>query len=128
MKLVVYEQDSEVALSLFEGASRLVSASLGYVEARSALSRLSHEGHLRGTWRDRAPAELERIWRAVDVVQLDDGIVHGAGDVADLLRLRAGNAIHLASALAVAGPELVLATWDAELREAAVDAGLAVAP
>jgi hypothetical protein len=64
----------------------------------------------------------------VDVVQLDDRLVRSAGDVSEDRRLRAGDAIHLASALVVDEPELVLVTWDHELARAAREVGLAVAP
>jgi len=128
VKIVVHEPESDVARSLFETASELVSASLGYVEARSALSRLAREGRIRGAGRDRARAELERIWQIANIVDFDARLVGRAGDVSELLDLRAGDAIHLASALALEAPELVFATWDDELGRAARDAGLAVAP
>lgn len=64
----------------------------------------------------------------MNVVQLDDRLVDRAGDIAERLRLRAGDAIHLTSALALAEPELVFATWDQALQAAAREAGLAVAP
>jgi uncharacterized protein len=42
--------------------------------------------------------------------------------------LRGYDAVHLASALALTSTRIVLATWDADLRRAAVTEGLAVAP
>ena len=75
-----------------------------------------------------ARSELERVWRDLSLVRLDDTLVQISGDAAEQLRLRAGDAIQLASALSIREPELVFATWDAELARAALDAGLAVAP
>ena len=42
--------------------------------------------------------------------------------------LRGYDAVHLASALALGPGDTILATWDRDLCNAAVDAGLAVAP
>jgi uncharacterized protein len=42
--------------------------------------------------------------------------------------LRANDAIHLASAVALRNPRLIVVSWDADLRRAALEAGLAVAP
>lgn len=122
------ERDSDVAWSLFETASEVVSASLGYVQARSALSRLVRDGRVPRAASDRARVELERIWQIAHIVHLDSQLVSVAGDISELFGLRAGDAIHLASALALAEPELVFVTWDDELARAARDAGLAVAP
>lgn len=62
------------------------------------------------------------------MIELDDVLIRSAADTADVLQLTAGDAIHLAAALTVDATELVFATWDAELRRAALEAGLAVAP
>ena len=51
-----------------------------------------------------------------------------SGDTAVLSRLRAGDAIHLASALVLGDPDLVMATWDQGLGRAAREVGLAIAP
>ncbi len=76
----------------------------------------------------RAREQLERIWIDVNVIQLDDRLVRSAADVSEARRLRAGDAIHLASALVVEEPELVFVTWDGDLRRAAFESGLPVAP
>lgn len=83
---------------------------------------------LRGARAGRARHELEQIWRDLTIVRLDDRIVGLAGDVAEKARLRSGDAVQLASVLAIADPELVFAVWDGELRRAAIESGLAVAP
>lgn len=128
MKLLAEEQGSAVAKSLFEAATEVFTASVGYVEARSALGRLARAGRVRGADRNRARAELERVWLASSVVHLDRDLVARAGDVSELQGLRAGDAIHLTSALVLDEPELVFATWDQELGRAAREAGFAVVP
>ena len=55
-------------------------------------------------------------------------IAEVAGLVAEQLRLRALDAIHLASALEFAELDPAVVSWDADLRRAALEAGLAVVP
>jgi len=128
VKLLAREPGFDVAVAVLGSAHRLFMASVGYVETRSALGALVREGRLRGTRGDRARLELERIWADLNVVQLDDRLVRMSGDTAVLSRLRAGDAIHLASALVLGDPDLVMATWDQDLGRAAREVGLAIAP
>ena len=114
--------------SLFEASRRVFATSIGYVETRSALSAMTSAGRLRGSSATRARLDLERIWRDLNVVRLDDRLVELAGEAAEHSRLRAGDAIQLTSAVTLTDPELVFAVWDHELARAAREAGLAVAP
>jgi predicted nucleic acid-binding protein len=113
---------------LFRSASELASASLAYIEARAALGRIEREGRVTRAGADRARADLEWIWSELHAISLDDSLVRRAASAAELLRLRAGDAIHVSSALAFDAPELVFATWDSDLRHGALEAGLMVAP
>jgi predicted nucleic acid-binding protein len=128
VKLLAREPGFDLAVALLGSAHRIFMASVGYVETRSALGALMRAGRLRGPTGDRAQLELERIWTDLNVVQLDDRLVRLSGDTAVLSGLRAGDAIHLASALVLGDPDLVLTTWDRDLGRAAREAGLAVAP
>lgn len=103
-------------------------ASVGYTEARAALAAARRQRRLSATGLGFAKAELLRLWNDVDVQQLDDQLVHLAGETAESFSLRALDAVHLAAALALDDPDLVVATWDEHLRSAAISAGLAVAP
>jgi uncharacterized protein len=51
-----------------------------------------------------------------------------AGELADECALRGYGAVHLATALALSSGETIFATWDRDLSNVAVGAGLAVAP
>lgn len=113
---------------MWDAATAIRIASVGYVEARAALAaarrhrRVSHRGLIA------AKAELERKWGEVDVQHVDHDLVRRAGNVAESYSLRALDAIHLTAALVLEDQRLVLATWDQRLRVAAQAAGLAVAP
>jgi len=76
---------------------------------------------------DRAVAELDALNAELAIVAVDEALAQRAGELADERALRGYDAVHLASALAL-GPETILATWDRDLSDASVGAGLAVAP
>jgi hypothetical protein len=61
-------------------------------------------------------------------VELTAAVEQHAGRLAGRRALRGADAVHLASALAIADPELVLAVWDRRLHVGATAAGLRVAP
>lgn len=128
VKLVVREEGSDVASLLAEEATEIVSASLLYVEARAALARAVREGRLRGRQRTTARSELERVWDEVIAIDLGLELIRRSGEAAELAGLRAGDAIHLAAALSLEEPELLLATWDQNLARAARESGFVVAP
>jgi uncharacterized protein len=51
-----------------------------------------------------------------------------AGQLARSHALRGADAVHLASALAIDDPDLIIAVWDRRLHTGAVTAGLHIAP
>lgn len=128
LKLLLREEGSETAARLGDDAGELVSASLVYVEARAALARAAGHRRLPRSRALRARSELDALWEETLVIGLDSEVLAAAGEITDVYRLRAADAIHLASALTLGDPDLVFATWDAELGRAARESGLAVAP
>jgi uncharacterized protein len=72
--------------------------------------------------------DLDQRWRSIHGIEVDDPLARAAGELAEEFSLRALDAVHLAAALAVAEPDLVVATWDRRLADAARAAGLNVAP
>lgn len=62
------------------------------------------------------------------MIGVDGSLARSAGRLAELRALRGYDAVHLASALTVDAADLVLATWDRDLADAAVAEALAVAP
>ncbi len=77
---------------------------------------------------NRAVAELDALNAELVIIGVDDLLAHRAGALADTHALRGYDALHLASALALGPGETILVTWDRALSDAAVEAGLAVAP
>jgi predicted nucleic acid-binding protein len=77
---------------------------------------------------DRAVAELNALNAELVIVGVDEALAQRAGELAGERALRGYDAVHLASALALGPGDTILATWDRDLSNAAVDTGLAVAP
>ncbi|MDX6648112.1 MAG: uncharacterized protein QOJ97_63 [Solirubrobacteraceae bacterium] len=101
-------------------AHRAVSR-VGYVETLRALTRAAGE-------RGAAPRNFLAEWPLLDVVELDELVAQSAARMAVDLDLRTLDAVHLASAMALPGSDLVLATWDQRLWNAAREHGVAVLP
>jgi predicted nucleic acid-binding protein len=76
----------------------------------------------------RALVLLDDRWQNVETREVDDRLIGLAARVIDRHRLKTFDALHLATALDAGRPELLFATWDAELGRSAEAEGLAVVP
>jgi predicted nucleic acid-binding protein len=76
----------------------------------------------------RARSRLEAFVEALDLVGVTEQLARQAGTIAEAYVLRAYDAVHLASAVAVADDEFVLVAADGELLAAARAIGLVTAP
>ena len=100
---------------------------LAYPEARAALAAARRADRLTATGYRTAVSDFEALHATTLIVGIDDSLARGAGDLAAKHHLRGYDAVHLASALRL-GALTTLVTWDERLQQAAVAAGLAVAP
>ena len=110
-------------LGIWLDADEVVCVSLGYVEVRATIAR---------RFRPRVAARvrwlLDDRWQQVQTIPVDDLLVDLAAHIAESHRLRALDAVHLAAATEVKTDDLVFATWDKELAQAARASGFAVVP
>jgi uncharacterized protein len=127
IKLYVEEDGSDSVRELRASEQLAASSVILFVELRSALarmlsSRLDEQSYLRAVRR------FESDWPYVGNVPLDDVLVRLAAELAERNRLRALDAIHLASALTLSRhEEVLLSAWDRPLLDAAVAEGIRVA-
>ena len=117
------EDGADEAYKLWEGAEQVRTVNIAYVEATAAIVR-----RLSGRRAQTALHALVSRWQKIDVVGVSDPLVDEAATFAARYRLRALDALHLAAASLASDPQLVMATWDDELRQAAEAVGLATAP
>ncbi len=71
---------------------------------------------------------FERDWLSMNVIELDRELSIDAVRIAATHSLKSLDAIHLASALALPGEDLVFTTWDRQLHRAAEAVGLSLVP
>lgn len=128
LKLVIAEAGADQARLLWEQSSEIVVSRLAWTEAMAALAaarrgrRLTDQGYA-------AAVEVSReCFARCTVANVADHLVEQAAELAAEYDLRAADAIHLATALAVMEPDSVFVTWDKRLQQAAIQAGLVTAP
>ena len=128
VKLVVEETGSELAAELWDGSDAAVASRLAYPEVCAALAAAARNHDLDEAGLRAAEAAWEEFWAAVRPVELAGTVEQHAGRLAGRHALRGADAVHLASALAINDPGLVIAVWDRRLHAGATAVGLRVAP
>lgn len=128
VKLLVEEGGSELAAQLWDGCDAALSSRLAYPEVRAALAAAHRNHDLDEDGLTSAEHAWEDYWAATRPVELTPTLERRAGELARSHALRGADSVHLASALAIGDPDLVLAVWDRRLHTGAQAAHLAVAP
>ncbi|HWC12275.1 MAG TPA: type II toxin-antitoxin system VapC family toxin [Acidimicrobiales bacterium] len=128
VKLLVDEPGSELAVSLWDGCDAAASSRLAYPEVRAALAAAHRDHDLDRDGLEQAEQSWEEFWRATRPVELTPAVERHAGELAARYALRGADAVHLASALAISDPGLIVAVWDRRLRAGALAVRLGVAP
>ena len=127
VKRYVAEAGAKMVRRMFLGTEPLATSALSYAEYFSALNRKRRENALsRAAYRELARA-FEADWTRLQVVQLTESVLRSARRLLERHELRAGDAVQLASALAMAGSVAVrFASADRRLAAAAAQQGLPV--
>jgi predicted nucleic acid-binding protein len=128
VKLLVEEEGSELAAAIWDGCDAAMSSRLAYPEVRAALAAAERNHDLDEGDTVLAERAWEEYWAATRPVELTSAVEHHAGQLARDHELRGADAVHLASALAIGDPDLVVAVWDRRLHAGARAAHLRVAP
>ena len=128
VKLLVSEEGSPLVSTLWDGCDAAVSSRLAYPEVRAALAAAARNHDLTTAELVAAERDWEEFWAATRPVELTAAVERHAGQLAGELGLRGADAVHLASALALRDPDLIVAVWDRRLHAGARAAGCRVAP
>jgi len=128
VKLLVQEEGSDLAAELWDACDAALASRLAYPEVCATLAAVGRNHDLSHDDLDAAEQAWEHYWDSVRPVELTAAVERQAGQLARTHALRGADAVHLASALALADPDLVLAAWDRRLHAGAAAAGLLVAP
>jgi uncharacterized protein len=122
------EVDSETVHGLIAAMDVSFVSRIAYPEGRSALAAARRAGRLTTRAYPTALRDLDRAVGSFRIIELHAAVARAAGDVAERFALRALDAVHLASALALGESDTVVVTWDRTLSSAASASGLGVAP
>lgn len=128
VKLLVPEAGTDSIEDHWPDVGDVYASLIGYAELRSAVAAATRDRRLGGSALVAIRQLTETLWSRLAAVDLDESLVREAGDLSDRHGLRAGDAIHLASALRVAEGPTALIAFDARLRDAAAAEGLIVLP
>jgi predicted nucleic acid-binding protein len=128
VKLVVEEAGSDLAAELRDGCDAALASRLAYSEVRAALAAACRNHDLSDDDLDTAEQAWDQYWAAVRPVELTAAVERHAGQLARSHALRGGDVVHLASALGIGDPDLIIAVWDRRLHAGAATAGLHIAP
>jgi uncharacterized protein len=128
VKLVLNENGSALAADLWNACDGALSSRLAYPEVCAALAAAARNRDLTATEASTALADWEHFWASIRPVELTDKVQQVAGALTAPHHLRGADAIHLASALALDSPGLIVAVWDKRLHTAAKALGFFLAP
>jgi uncharacterized protein len=123
---VIEEQGSELVHELWSGAYRGASSVLAYAEGRAALAAARRNNRLTQRIYAEAVENFDRTYEEVAAIGVDERLTRAAGALASEHALRGYDAVHLATALSLTEHDIALVSWDRDLCDAAVEAGLAV--
>jgi len=128
-KLFLEEDGSEEMRTISRDAEVTSSVSVAYVELRAALAAAIRSGRVSSLLLDSLTIELERVWSDLGVIAVDEVLLRRAGDLAEQMRLRAYDAVHLTALQESGDPgEIAFVCWDSELRAAAESLGYQLLP
>ncbi len=112
LKLLIEEPGSARAAIIWDSADVVAAARVAHVEARAALAAADRGGRLSPAQARRTKTELAGLWEQFTIVEITEGLVDEAGDLAEQEGLRGYDAIHLAAALQIGADLLTSADSD----------------
>lgn len=123
---MISEPGSDVAHELWESPHRAASSVLVYAEGMAALAAGHRSNRLTKGLHGESVVGFERAYEQLAAIGVDEQLTRSAGALAEEFALRGYDAVHLASALALAEQDVALVSWDQELCQAGAAAGLIV--
>jgi len=127
VKLYVEEEGSPLVRKAVEEAETVATSIVGYVEARAAFARRHREKTISLLDYRRVIRDFESDWGRYLILQVTDVLIRQAGRLTEAHKLRAHDAIHLASATILRqrlADAVSFASWDSQLQTAARREGL----
>ena len=128
VKRLLAEDGSDIAKQVWDTADQVLASTLIYPETRAALAAAHRAERIDKQALRESVSRLERIYDDLELIQVDVTIGGLAGGLAEQHALHGGDAVHLASALSIDAPRVVITTWNRRLAVASAENGMAVVP
>ncbi len=129
VKLYVYEIDSEKIKGIANKAAVISTSKIAYAEARSAFARKQKEGGFPKSALRKIVEDFNKDWESYFLIEITDGLIRFAGDIAEKYLLRGFDSIHLASAVNLRNKinsDIYFSSHDTRLNQAAEKEGMSV--
>jgi predicted nucleic acid-binding protein len=129
VKLYVEEFDSEKIRGVARNAAAISTARIAYAEARSAFARKQKEDGFPPSVLRRIVEDLNRDWESYFVIEITDGLIRFAGDIAERYLVRGFDAIHLAAAVHLKNKidsKIYFSSYDIRLNQSAEKEGIII--
>ena len=129
VKLYVEESGSAIVRDVTQKAAVIATSKIAYAEARAAFARKQRDDGFSITALRKIVEDLNRDWESYFIIEVTDGIIRAAGDIAEKYLLRGFDSIHLASAVNLKGKimgEVFFSSTDSKLNRAAGKEGIKV--
>jgi predicted nucleic acid-binding protein len=129
VKLYVEEAGSAIVRDVTQKASVIATSKIAYAEARAAFARKQRDDGFSITALRKIVEDLNRDWESYFIIEVTDGLIRSAGDIAEKYLLRGFDSIHLASAVSLKGKikgEVYFSSADSKLNRAAGKEGIKV--
>ena len=129
VKLYVEEIDSEKINNIANKAAVISTSKIAYAEARSAFARKQKEGGFSTSVLRKVVESFNKDWESYFLIEITDGLIRFAGDIAEKYLLRGFDSIHLASAVNLKNKinsDIYFSSHDTRLNQAAEKEGINV--
>jgi len=129
VKLYVEEIDSEKIRNFAHNAAAVSTSKIAYAEARAAFARKQKEEEFSLKVLRKIVEDLNRDWESYFVIEITDGLIRFAGDIAEKYLLRGFDSIHLASAVHLKNKiraDIHFSSYDTRLNQSAEKEGILV--
>lgn len=129
VKLYVEEAGSAAVKDIAQSATVIAASKIAYAEARAAFVRKQREDGFPIKALRKVVEDLDRDWENYFIIEVTDGIIRAAGDIAEKYLLKGFDSIHIASAVNLKSKirgEVYFSSADAKLNRAAGKEGIKV--
>jgi predicted nucleic acid-binding protein len=129
VKLYVDEIDSGKIRNFAHNAAAVSTSKIAYAEARAAFERKRKEEEFSPRALRKIVEDLNRDWESYFVIEITDGLIRFAGDIAERYLLRGFDSIHLAPVIHLknkTNSDIHFSSFDTRLNQSAEKEGIII--